>query len=364
MNPGLYVHTPFCPRRCPYCDFYSTPELELIPQWLTALELEVNHHTPYWRTEVFDSIYLGGGSPSVLNADQLGALKKVISGLKLAPRAEITLEANPEDVSPEKVALWANWGVNRVSLGAQSFQERALQGPLGRTHGSADIGRAIKLIRKAKLALSLDLIFGWPGQEFNDWVLDLNQAVDFGVKHLSVYCLSTPLGSVLAQRLAAQELFAAPEGLVADMFLVAGDILKAAGLTRYEVSNFAKDGSFCRHNLKYWRRESYLGLGPGAHSFDGAKRSANTASIQKWAEALAHGRTSLSLVEDITPEQAVLESLMLGLRLAEGVPIKLLKDPSLAEKYVGEGYFTKAGGFLKPTEKGFLAADFLARALA
>ncbi|MDR1576606.1 MAG: radical SAM family heme chaperone HemW [Deltaproteobacteria bacterium] len=361
-NPGLYVHAPFCPRRCPYCDFYSIGDLSKIPLWLEALEREVSHQAPYW-TYVFDTLYLGGGSPSVLEPEHLATVKDVLGPLKISPKAEITLEANPEDVSEEKVTAWVKLGVNRLSLGVQSFQDKALSGPLGRGHRVGDVIKAMEIVNKAKLSWSLDLIFGWPGQSDLDWLNDLELAVDSGAGHISTYVLTTAPGSALANSYASGELIPVAEAEIADMFLKAGVYLRKYGFERYEVSNFARKGAYSHHNLKYWRRDNYLGLGPSAHSFDGARRMANASSVDKWAEALAQGRTALDLIEDITPEQALMESLMLRLRLAEGAPLKWIKDSERAEQLARDGYLTKVGALWKPTEKGFLAADYLAREL-
>ncbi|MDR2142188.1 MAG: radical SAM family heme chaperone HemW [Deltaproteobacteria bacterium] len=362
MSPGLYVHTPFCSRRCPYCDFYSISDLAKIPRWLEALEREVSHQSPYW-TDLFGTVYVGGGSPSLLSPDQLAGLKNALSKLKISPKAEITLEANPEDVTAEKAQAWARWGFNRISLGAQSFQNQALSGPLGRGHSAEDIHQAIEIIRRSKLTLSLDLIFGWPGQSFQDWVDDLGLAVEAGVDHLSAYCLTPGPKSPLAKSYLDRTLTPIPEGQLADMFLEAGVFLKKRGFERYEVANFARRGAYSQHNLKYWRRDSYLGLGPSAHSFDGTRRSANVDCLERWADSLGNGHTALSVIEDITPEQAMMESLMLSLRLAEGAPLKWVKDQDQAQRLIQDGYLTQRGGTLKPTEKGFLNADYLARVL-
>ncbi|MDR0548334.1 MAG: radical SAM family heme chaperone HemW [Deltaproteobacteria bacterium] len=363
MLPGLYAHAPFCQRRCPYCDFYSDTDLTLIPLWLTALKQEAALRFPYW-TDSFDTLYLGGGSPSLLNRQQLTSFKEALGPLKISPKAEVTIEANPEDVTAEIVRGWVSVGVTRVSLGVQSFLEKALTGPLGRTARRDMSLSAIKIIRGSGLSLSLDLLFAWPGQDIEDWLDDLAWAGDSGAEHLSLYALYPPVGSPIAQSLKLGQYRPVAEDLEAEMFLTAGCYLKRRGYERYEVANFAKRGAQCRHNLKYWRRDNYLGLGPAAHSFDGTRRWANVSSITEWAKALSEGRTSLSLIEDVSPEQARLESLMLGLRLAQGAPLSLAKDQRLVDKLTADGYLIKTGGYMKPTEKGFLAADFLARFLA
>ncbi|MDR1085171.1 MAG: radical SAM family heme chaperone HemW [Deltaproteobacteria bacterium] len=363
MNPGLYVHVPFCLRQCPYCDFFSVSDLTKIPLWLNALDIEVSHQSPYW-TYLFDTVYLGGGSPSLLAPEELLTLKAIIHRFKISSKAEITLEANPEDVTDDKTELWASFGVNRLSLGVQSFQEKALTGPLGRSHKPEDIQRAISSVRKSKLPLSIDLIFAWPGQTLVNWLDELETAAAAGAEHISAYCLTLAPGSPLAESIKSGLFEAVPEDLAADMFLKTGSFLKKRGFGRYEVSNLAKKGAQCRHNLKYWHRDNYLGLGPSAHSFDGTRRSSNVSSVDKWAQALANGHTAVNFIEDITFEQAQTERIMLALRLAEGVPLKWLKDLDKAEFLAKEGYLANTGAYYKPTEKGFLASDFLARSLA
>jgi oxygen-independent coproporphyrinogen-3 oxidase len=331
--------------------------------WLDSLAVEARQQAAYWTYE-FDSLYLGGGSPSVLSPDQLASLKEALSPLKISPKAEITLEANPEDVTADKALAWAEWGVTRVSIGAQSFQRKALIAPLGRSHSDSDILKAVEAVKKAKLFFGLDLIFGWPGQTSQEWREDLELAVATGTGHISTYELTIPHKSPIAQKFLTGELIALPESEIADLFLLAGSYLKKRGFERYEVSNFARKGAYSRHNLKYWRRDAYLGLGPAAHSFDGSRRSANVASVDKWSLALAQRHTALSLLEDLTPDQARLESLMLCLRLAQGAPTSLINDQGKAAELALAGFLVKNGAYWKPTEKGLLCADYLARELS
>ncbi|MDR1165586.1 MAG: radical SAM family heme chaperone HemW [Deltaproteobacteria bacterium] len=362
-HPGLYAHVPFCSRKCPYCDFYSVSALGEIGAFLEALAAEAKIVSRYWSGE-FDSLYLGGGSPSLLSIEDLAALKKALSPLKISPKAEVTLEANPEDVTSEKARAWSDWGVTRVSLGVQSFSQEALVRALGRTHNHRHNHQAIAAIKKEGLALSLDLLFGWSGETLAEWEADLREALKAGPRHISAYALTPSPGTRLAEELATGARPPLPiDDAVADLFLLAGEILAGGGFTRYEVSNFAKRGQECRHNLKYWRRAPYLGLGPAAHSFDGVRRYANVASLDDWAQALSEGRTQRDFIEDIAPEQARLECLMLGLRLSEGFPPAMVKSADALDHLIGEGYLRYDGERVAPSEKGFLAADYLARTL-
>jgi oxygen-independent coproporphyrinogen-3 oxidase len=364
MSFGLYVHVPFCSRKCPYCDFYSISALDLISLWLEGLAREAGLLAPFW-TAPFDTLFLGGGSPSLLNKTELKGLLAALSSLKLAGGSEITIEANPEDVTPEKAAVWADLGINRVSLGVQSFSEKWLVQSLGRTHTPYDNQKAIEAVAAAGLRLSLDLIYAHAGQTPEDWAADLDAASAGWADHISAYVLTaapgTPLAKALENKLAPR---LPGEEAASELFLLTIEALKKKDFKNYEVSNFARGGAECRHNLKYWRREPYLGLGPSAHSFDGSKRWANVPSVRRWAVALAGGQRALEFSEDITSAQAHLEQVMLGLRLAEGFEISLVRPSEALDNFLNEGYLTIEGSRLKPTPKGLLVADSLARTLA
>ncbi|MDR1545775.1 MAG: radical SAM family heme chaperone HemW [Deltaproteobacteria bacterium] len=363
-RPGLYVHVPFCARKCPYCDFFSVSALELTPVYLKALAQEAARAAAFWRTP-FDTLYIGGGSPSLLSRGDLKALKAALSPLELTPDAETTLEVNPEDADPDKMAFWADWGVTRLSLGAQTFDARFLAGSLGRTHLPADSFAAMEAAAAAGLSLSLDLIYGHAGQNPEDWAADLDKASASWAEHISAYALTpapgTPLARALAERLVPRLL---GEAASAELFALTAEALKIRGFERYEVSNFARGGAVCRHNLKYWRRTPYLGLGPSAHSFDGTRRWADEASVRRWAAALDRQDEPRSFVEEVTPEQARLEAIMLGLRLSEGFSASLLKPSQALEDFCAQGYLELEDELIKPTEKGLAVADFLARQLA
>jgi oxygen-independent coproporphyrinogen-3 oxidase len=361
---GLYAHVPFCLRKCPYCDFYSEEGLSLMPLYLEGLKKEAEKHFGSWPSG-FDTLYLGGGSPSALGREELDAMKEILSPFDVSKKAEVTLEANPDDVTEEKAKIWKAWGASRISLGAQSFSPTALSGPLGRTHGPERTKAAAKAILAEGLELSLDLIFGWPGQTLSDFEEDLNEAALSGARHVSAYSLTPAPGTPLHFRLKNGSLPPLPpEDSMADLFVLAGEVLGSFGFKRYEVSNFAKKGAECRHNLKYWRRIPYLGLGPSSHSFDGLRRFANVPSLSKWADALLRGGNHMEFAEGLDPGQARTEWIMLGLRLSEGLPASELKGSEKLRSLIEEGFLVREGGRIAPTEKGLLAADYLARELA
>jgi oxygen-independent coproporphyrinogen-3 oxidase len=358
--PGLYVHVPFCARRCPYCDFDSISALELVPRYVAGLADEARLAAEDWPGP-FETLYIGGGSPSLLNREGLTGLLAALAPLDLSKVREITLEANPEDVSPEQADLWVEAGVTRLSLGVQSWDNRWLGEVLGRNHHPDQTLEAVAILKDRPFSLSLDLIYGLPGQAPVDWGRDLTLALEQEPDHLSTYGLTVERETPLARSIEAKLLPPPPPpDKVAELFLLSGQVLAEAGFKRYEVSNFAKAGRESRHNLKYWRRAPYLGLGPAAHSFDGLRRWANVSSVRRWLSALSAGARPLAF-EEIPDEKAVrLEQVMLGLRLAEGVPEALLAGSPRLSEFIASGHLAPQAGRFLPTEKGLLVAYRLA----
>lgn len=358
--PGLYIHVPFCLRRCPYCDFYSITALDLIPRYVEALGREAAQAAAKWR-QPFDTLYIGGGSPSLLNREGLTGLLAALAPLDLSRLTEITLEANPEDVTAEQAELWAEAGVTRLSLGLQTLDERWLGDVLGRGHSVAQSLAAVEMLRGRPYDLSFDLIYGLPSQMTEDWGADLIRAAELEPQHISTYSLTVTPGTPLAQSIADRFLPAPPPPeTAADMFLISDQALISKGFYRYEVSNFAKPGHESRHNLKYWRREPYLGLGPAAHSFDGQKRWGNPQSVRQWLSALNSGADPRAFVEEIDERAARLETIMLGLRLPEGLPEDVFSDTPKVADYIESGHLIRSEGRIRPTDKGLLVADRLA----
>ncbi|MDR2350229.1 MAG: radical SAM family heme chaperone HemW [Deltaproteobacteria bacterium] len=361
-GPGLYVHVPFCVRKCPYCDFYSERDFSrLLPVYFKALALEAEKRAPDFP-EIFDTLYLGGGSPSLLAPDDLLTLKEALKPFGTSFGAEVTLEANPEDVTEEKAEFWKEWGATRVSLGVQSFSDRSLR-VLGRTHGADKAKEALAAVLSRDLNPSLDLIFGMSGQTPGDWEADLVSAVGSGAGHVSAYALTPAPGTALAEGLADGSLPPLPdEETMAELFSLSLEILGRHGFRRYEVSNFARPGHESRHNLKYWRRANYLGLGPSAASLKDGLRSANPPSLSEWSRLLFEDSPSPRLLDVLTPERERTERVMLGFRTEDGVSPRDIGPDAAAKlkSYVDGGFLVKRGERLVPTEKGFLIADRLA----
>ena len=356
--PGLYIHAPFCITRCPYCDFYSTTDPGRISRWVTGVLAEADRHAGRWQT--FDSLYLGGGTPSSLPTANLHAL---IDGLRrrlpMASGIQATLEVNPDDVTPRRAATWRALGFDRVSVGVQSLDDRMLRF-LGRRHDTATALRALESLRAAGFPEpGLDLIFGLPGLDDDLWVESLDRALELGPGHLSCYELTVEPGTALGRRVARGEV-SAPDGeTVRRQFLRAHERLTAAGFDHYEVSNYARGPAHrSRHNGKYWRHVPYLGLGPAAHCFDGRRRWWNHRSLSRWEAALAEGRDPAEGRERLTADQLRMEALMLGMRTSDGIPRETPGVEAAALALLqAEGLVTEAGGRIRPTALGMLLAD-------
>lgn len=360
---GLYVHVPFCKSKCPYCDFYSITDLERQESWAGAVIAEARGYRTGF-TE-FDSLYLGGGTPSVL-ADAILArlLGELTAALPFAAGSERTLEVNPHDVTPEKLALYRSLGINRISVGVQSLHDSELAF-LGRRHRRADTQKALGWIRDCgPNNLSIDLIYGFAGQSLRSWQETLEGVLEYQPQHLSCYQLtlgeSTPFGRAAA---AGRPMVVCADEQ-ADLFLFTAEFLRQQGFLHYEVSNFAGAEAYrCRHNLKYWRRAPYLGLGPAAHSYREGVRWWNVATVEKYCRHIEHGRSAVSEHEQLSREQILLEDLYLGFRTRDGVALdRISQSPrfeAVSRKLVEAGLLIRENRRLVPTERGFLVADSL-----
>jgi putative oxygen-independent coproporphyrinogen III oxidase len=340
-EPGLYIHIPFCQCKCSYCDFYSVTNSSLIPDFLTALDQEARLYREQFPA--FNSLYLGGGTPSWLSGEDLVELMKILRRhFAFAPDTEITLEANPDDLTANKLSVYRDLGVNRLSLGAQSFDEDELRF-LGRRHSAAQTLTAINLIRAAGFNnLGLDLIYGLPDQTIPAWRQTLETAISFAPEHLSCYQLTLANDTPLGRRLAAGQIRLPDEETQREFFLLTGRFLSERGYLQYEVANFARGKEhICRHNRKYWTHVPYLGLGPAAHSFDGRRRWWNFSSVERYCASLTAGQAPVAGEETLTPEQIRLESLYLGLRTREGVSLAAIREQPQGETILAE--LTQAG---------------------
>jgi oxygen-independent coproporphyrinogen-3 oxidase len=364
----LYLHVPFCARRCSYCDFAiavrrDVPSHEYADRVLAEWDRWRTH--PAWAgAPDLDTIYFGGGTPSLLGADQLGRILDTLRhDRRLAPDAELTIEANPENVTAENAAAWRSRGVNRVSLGSQSFDPGVLQW-MHRTHDAAAIGRAVRLLRDAGIAdISLDLIFALPAQLNRDWGRDLDLALALEPTHLSLYGLTVESHTPLSRWLARGETAEPPDETWAQEFLRADATLAAAGFEHYEVSNYARPGHQARHNSAYWQRRPFIGLGPSAHSGFDSIRQWNLREYSAWSRALQAGDDPVAGREELDPEAVALETLYLGLRTREGVPAVLVSNGD-RERWKAERWAREEGGRVRLTPEGWLRLDALVSSVA
>jgi len=314
---AIYVHIPFCRRRCAYCDFNTYAGLEdLIPAYVDALCAEIQDAPPTQAR----TLYFGGGTPSLLSPDQVEAvLQAVRSRLRLPDDAEVTLEANPGTVSLDRLRRLRTLGVNRLSLGAQSAHESELR-LLGRIHTWTEAVEAVKTARAAGFPnLNLDFIYGLPGQSLARWRETLEAALRLEPEHLSLYALTVEEGTPLARQIARGALPPPDDDLAAEMYQLAEEMLADAGYFHYEISNWARSHFLSRHNLTYWRNEPYLGFGAGAASWWGGRRWTNVRHPAAYIRRIRDGRSPVDAVEEIPRRLEIGETMMMGLRLAEGV---------------------------------------------
>ncbi len=324
---GLYLHLPFCLSKCAYCDFDSLPleaagGLDAALRYLDAMNIELDLRaasSEFHRAPV-TTIYLGGGTPTILPPERLAALlARLRARFTIAPEAEITVEANPGTVEQTKITALLEAGVNRFSLGVQSFNDSVLR-TLGRAHTAAEAAQAIADLRAAGCAnLNLDLIYCIPNQSLVDWQDTLRQALAAQPEHISAYGLSVEEGTPLAADIESGRLPDPDEDLYAEMYDTAAQVLLAAGYQHYEISNFARPGLHCLHNRRYWANAEYLGLGASAHSYRCGLRWNNLPDPAIYTEWLSRGILPVARAEALSAERRLGETLMLGLRCAEGV---------------------------------------------
>ena len=322
-DAGLYIHIPFCVRKCPYCDFYSTTDLSLKPRFLKALVAEMEMVSAAGLC--FDALYIGGGTPSVFESDHISQIvSAVYQNFDFLPDSEITIEVNPGTASVEQFKGYRKAGANRINIGVQSFNQENLDF-LGRIHTADEARSAINGARRAGFNnIGLDFIYGLPDQSKSDWLLDLEQAIEHHPAHLSCYMLTYEKGTPLNEDLRAGRVQSLADEHLRALFETTIDFLEAHGYFQYEISNFArlaKDGQplVSRHNLKYWTQLPYVGLGPSAHSFNRSQRYWNVSNIDLYFEAVESGRQPIAEKEVLTTEQEMIEAIYLGLRTTQGI---------------------------------------------
>jgi len=371
---ALYVHWPFCVSKCPYCDFNSHIRASVDNgEWRDALLTDLAHEAALLPDHHLASIFFGGGTPSLMEPSTVEAI--IAAARDHWPAAndlEITLEANPNSAEAARFADLARAGVNRISLGLQSFDDRALAF-LGRAH-SADEGlRALDATQTVVDRVSFDLIYALPGDTDESWSLSLDRALALGTEHLSLYQLTIEPGTRFATMVARREFEPLDADTSAELFELTQERTAAAGIPAYEISNHARPGAESRHNLAYWRYRDYAGVGPGAHGRRGAMRTVRHKKPENFLAAVARNSHGLAEEERLTPEEATHEALVMGLRLAEGIDpvetaerlgVERIVDERAVDRLTGHGLLERDGPRLRITPAGRLLLDSILAEIA
>jgi oxygen-independent coproporphyrinogen-3 oxidase len=376
---SLYLHIPFCEKKCLYCDFYSIETQSPMDDFLTALHREIDLAAGYGSHATFETVFFGGGTPSLLAPTQLDSILAHLHRVfTIEPDAEITVETNPGTVTKEKLAAFLALGVNRLSIGIQSFHERDLKF-LSRIHTRRQALDCFEQAREVGFAnLSVDLIYALPGQSLEEWRENLRQAVALAPDHISAYGLIVEDNTPLVRMVAAGTVSPKPPDEEAEFYEITMALLEAQGFEHYEVSNYAKPGFRSRHNYNYWRHENYLGFGPSAHSFwrenASARRWFNIANLSEYCAHLNQRARPLRSEEVLTEHQLVTERVLLGLR-SDGLNLDALaRDFTDSERWLNRaavpalldgGFAALENGNLRLTPSGYLVCDEIsARLLA
>ncbi len=364
---GLYIHIPFCASRCVYCGFYSTTLPALRDAYVDALCQELTLRVEELPAdEALTTIYLGGGTPSQLTTDQLDRLFSYIYKVYRSQPVEVTMECNPDDITPAFADWIAQSPIDRISMGAQTFSDDRLR-LLRRRHTAAEVRRATTLLRQAGIRnISIDLMFGFPGETLADWEQDIDEALRLGVEHISAYSLMYEEGTTLHRWLSEGRVQEIDDDLSLRMYDCLVDRLTAAGYRHYEISNFALPQRESRHNSSYWRDVPYMGLGASAHSFDGRQRSSNVADIETYIAAIGRGERPCT-VETLDPDTHYEDVVLTSLRTAEGIDLgKIRRDfgsqrldflLAAADQDLRQGYLVREDDHLRLTRRGIYLSD-------
>ena len=370
---GIYIHIPFCKKRCIYCDFYSTTDNRLTESYIGALENELSARINEIGIDNVSTIYIGGGTPSQLTIQQLyrliASIKNIINFEKVL---EFTIEVNPDDVNFEYMQACRTLGINRVSMGIQSFVDAELE-IINRRHNSAQAVEAVKIMRSAGFEnISIDLIYGLPLQTLDSWRYSVAEAIKLDVPHISCYNLSYEEDTLLYKKRESGEIIECSEENCISMYEVLTENLNEAGYLHYEISNYCKPDSFSRHNSNYWNLTPYLGLGASAHSYDGKVRRYNPDSIHEYMKKV--GECGIAYEEDDETEwEKYNEYIMIGLRTMWGVSLSNLEkmfsnelyNHFIAEsrRFINSGELKEENGAVVLTEKGIMLTDYVVRSL-
>lgn len=362
---GIYVHIPFCKSRCIYCGFYSTTLERMQDRYVDALIRELTLRSDYISSRV-RTIYIGGGTPSVLTAKNMARLCEVLRARGGDGVEEFTVECNPDDVTEEFALMLAENGVNRVSMGAQTFSDERLKF-LRRRHKADDVSRAVNALRKAGIGnISIDLMFGFPKETLEEWQEDLRKAITLNVEHISAYSLMYEEGTPLYFMLERGEIEEIDEEVSRGMYDMLIDMLKDAGYEHYEISNFCRPGFHSRHNSSYWDGTEYLGIGAAAHSYDGHSRQWNISDVKRYTDLLTSGSPTEDYIEErerLTETERYNDIITTALRTRRGIDLSAIKEIdrsfliASAEEDIKRNNLILDGNHLHLTRKGLYISD-------
>jgi oxygen-independent coproporphyrinogen III oxidase len=365
---GIYIHIPFCKQACNYCNFHFTTSLRHKNELVAALLKEIEIQREYLEKETVRTIYLGGGTPSLLDISDISSLvEKIKTVYVVAENAELTLETNPDDINEEKLISWKETGINRLSIGVQSFFEEDLQW-MNRAHTVEQAMGNLQLARQYFNNITIDLIYGKPGLTNEKWKHNVETAISFNIPHLSCYALTVEPKTPLQKMISLGKAQDVNPDKQSEQFLLLMQWLEEAGYEHYEISNFAKPGFRSRHNSSYWQGKKYLGIGPSAHSFDGNSRQWNISNNTIYIESIGKGIVPFEK-EILTTVQKTNEYIMTSLRTSEGLDTdkieKEIRDKLIgkAGKYIKHGSMKQENNYLVLTKEGKLLADGIAAGL-
>ena len=322
---GIYIHIPFCKQKCSYCDFhFSTSYQSYKSEMIDSLIRELSMRSSYLAEQEIETIYFGGGTPSLLSSGELKAIiTHINTTFSISDTAEISLEVNPDDVSENQLMDWKKSGINRLSIGLQSFREEDLKW-MNRAHNSEEALNCVGLAKKAGFEnISVDLIYGLPNFSIEDWKKNIQTVIRFGIQHVSAYCLTVEEKTVLSKWVAQKKIVPANEDDQSEQFEILVNELEKAGIEQYEISNFSLPGFHSKHNSNYWKGKHYLGIGPSAHSFNGTSRSWNIANNRTYMREIQEGKSWFE-TEELTTTNQFNELLLVGLRTSTGVNVEQL----------------------------------------
>lgn len=368
---GIYIHIPFCKQKCTYCDFhFSTTFSAYREKMIHAIVEELKSRVNYLGKQTISTLYFGGGTPSLLTKEELKLIvKTVYQNYRVEPEIEFTLEANPDDITLEQLFEWKSIGVNRLSIGLQSFLQEDLDW-MNRAHSAEESVSAVKLAKENGFSVTVDLIYGLPNRTKFDWEYNIEKLVALSPEHISAYCLTVEKRTALHKLIEKGDLPEVSEDEQSEQFEILVSKMREHGYQQYEISNFAKEDAYSQHNSNYWKGVSYLGVGPSAHSFDGESRRWNVANNPQYIKGLSE-KANYFEEEILTPKDRFNELLLTGLRTKWGVDLDLLSFKHCPTKQFHKQLdsfkefelIIEKEGTLYLTEKGKLQADYIAAML-